>query len=194
MALNLNPATTALVLIDLQHGILAMNLAPHGRGTVVANAARLGHALAARGGTICLVHVGFSPDNRDRLLQPVDQPNPPPPPGGQPKEWSAFVPEIDALRKDVVVMKRNWGAFHGTELDLQLRRRGVHTIILCGVSTNIGVEQTAREAFQHNYAIVLAEDACASSSADMHAFSISKIMPRLTRVRPTAEIVAAIEG
>ena len=194
MSLELNPRTTALALIDLQVGILGMPLAPHDKATVVTNAAKLGTALAAAGGTICLVHVGFSADNRDRLMQPVDQPNPPPPPGGMPAGWSDFVPEIDALRKDVVIMKRNWGAFHGTELDLQLRRRGMNTIILCGVSTNIGVEQTAREAFQHNYAIVLAEDACASSSAEMHAFSIGKIMPRLTRVRPTAEILAAIGG
>ena len=192
MPLELNPPTTALVLIDLQKGILGSTLGPHTADAVVANAHKLGTALAAKGGTICLVHVGFSADGKDRLSQPVDAPNPPPPPGGMPKDWSDFVPLIAGLTQDVVIKKRNWGAFHGTELDLQLRRRGVTTIILAGVSTNIGVEQTAREAFQHNYAIVLAEDACTSSSAEMHAFSITKIMPRLTRVRATADILAAI--
>jgi nicotinamidase-related amidase len=192
MSLDLNPNSTALVIIDLQKGILAGTLAPHSADSVVANAHKLGTALAAAGGTICLVHVGFSADGKDRLAQLVDSPNPPPPPGGMPKEWSDFVPQIDGLRKDVVIKKRNWGAFHGTELDLQLRRRGANTIILCGVSTNIGVEQTAREAFQHNYAVVLAEDACAGSSAEMHAFAISKIMPRIARVRSTTEILAAL--
>ncbi len=42
--------------------------------------------------------------------------------------------------------KRQWGAFYGTDLELQLRRRGIDTIILCGISTNIGVESTARNA------------------------------------------------
>jgi len=192
MSLDLTPTSTALVVIDLQKGILANTLAPHSADSVVANAHKLGTALPAAGGTICLVHVGFSADNKDRLSQPVDSPNPPPPPGGVPKDWSDFVPQIDALRKDVVIKKRNWGAFHGTELDLQLRRRGVTTIILCGVSTNIGVEQTAREAFQHNYAVVLAEDACASSTAEMHAFSVTKILPRISRVRSTVDILAAL--
>jgi nicotinamidase-related amidase len=45
------------------------------------------------------------------------------------------------------VTKHQWGAFYGTDLDVQLRRRGIQTIVLGGVATNIGVESTARQAW-----------------------------------------------
>ena len=96
----------------------------------------------------------------------------------------------DGLAKpgDLRITKRQWGAFHGTELDLQLRRRGVQTIVLGGVSTNIGVESTARQAWEHGYAIILAEDATTSQSAEMHKFAIENILPRISRISKTAEI------
>jgi nicotinamidase-related amidase len=125
------------------------------------------------------------------LQQPVDAPMPAPP-GGIPADWADFAPEIAALRAGVIITKRQWGAFHGTELDLQLRRRGITTIVLGGIATNFGVESTAREAWQHAYAVVVAEDACTSMDADMHQFSVGKILPRLARVRTTDEVLAAL--
>jgi len=187
--LNLNSKTAALVLIDLQKGILARALAPHGAAEVVKNSVRLGVSLKRAGGVVAPVHVAFSADGGDRLRQPVDESlsTAAPPP-----DWSDFVPEIAALPADFVIVKRQWGAFHGTELDLQLRRRGIDAIVLGGVSTNYGVEQTAREAWQLGYAVVVAEDASSSTGEELHKFSIEKILPRIARVRSTAEILAAI--
>jgi nicotinamidase-related amidase len=112
-------------------------------------------------------------------------------PGGPPPDWADLAPELTAL-PHLVVTKRHWGAFYGTELDLQLRRRGIDTIVLGGIATNMGVESTAREAWQHNYAVVIAEDATTTLDAAMHEFAIGKIFPRIARVRSTAEIVAAL--
>jgi nicotinamidase-related amidase len=193
MQLSLTPRATALVLIDFQKGVLAMPLAPRGPSEIVANAAAIATGLARAGGTLVLVHVAFSENMIDRLGQPVDAPMALPP-GGLPPDWAEFAPGIADLPADVVIVKRQWGAFHGTELDLQLRRRGIATVILAGVATNFGVESTAREAWQNNYAVVVAEDACASVSAEHHAFSIGKILPRVARVRSTAEILAALEA
>jgi nicotinamidase-related amidase len=81
-----------------------------------------------------------------------------------------------------VITKHQWGAFYGTELDLQLRRRGVRCIVLGGISTNIGVESTARNAFEMGYELVIAEDLCAGSTAEMHAFAFKNIFPRLSRI------------
>jgi nicotinamidase-related amidase len=189
--LALDPRTTALVLIDVQKGVLAMPLAPHPAAQIVQNAARLGLHFEEVGAPIALVHVGFSGDGADRLSQPVDAP-PAAGRGAPGADWSDFAPEIGALRADVVVKKRQWGAFHGTELDLQLRRRGIATLVLAGIATNFGVESTAREGWQHNYAIVVAEDAVSSLAEDMHRFSIEKILPRIARIRTTAEIVGAL--
>jgi nicotinamidase-related amidase len=189
--LSLDSRTTALVLIDVQKGVLGMPLAPHGAAQIVQNAARLGLHFDEVGALVVLVHVAFSAAAADRLSQPVDA-LPSAPPGGPPPDWTEFAPEIAALRAGVVITKRQWGAFHGTELDLQLRRRNNTTIVLAGVATNFGVEQTAREAWQHNYAVIVAEDATTSLGDEMHKFSIEKILPRIARVRSTAEIIGAL--
>jgi nicotinamidase-related amidase len=191
MSLGLDPRATALVLIDLQQGILALPLAPHGGAEVVGRAAGLGRRFAELGALVVPVRVAFSPGHADRPGQPVDQPMAVLA-GGLPAGWSDLAPEIAALSAPVVVTKRQWGAFHGTELDLQLRRRGISTIVLGGIATNFGVESTAREAWQHNYAVVVAEDACTSLDAGMHRFSIEKILPRVARVRSAAEIMTAL--
>ncbi|MGL6019251.1 MAG: isochorismatase family protein, partial [Gibbsiella quercinecans] len=93
---------------------------------------------------------------------------------------------------DILITKRQWGAFYGTELDLQLRRRGIKTLVLGGISTNIGVESTARAAWEHGYELVIAEDMCSAQSAEMHQFAFDHIFPRLARVRSTSEILAAL--
>ncbi len=109
------------------------------------------------------------------------------PPGGFPADFSELV---DGLKQpsDICITKRQWGAFHGTELDLQLRRRGIQTIVLAGVSTNIGVESTARQAWENGYALVLAEDATTSQSAELHRFSVENIFPRISRILKSEEI------
>jgi nicotinamidase-related amidase len=125
------------------------------------------------------------------LNQPVDGPVAI---GAVPAGWSEIAPEIASLRAEIAVTKRHWGAFDGTELDLQLRRRRIDTLVLGGIATNFGVEQTAREARQLNDAVVIAEDGSTSIGDDMHRFSIEKIMPRIARVRTTDEIIAALQA
>lgn len=61
---------------------------------------------------------------------------------------------VDALAPqagDLRIVKRQWGALYGTELDLSLRRRGIEIIVLAGISTNVGAESTARDAFEPGY-------------------------------------------
>ena len=189
--LALDPRTTALVLIDVQKGVLARALAPYGAAQIVQNAARLGLHFEEVGAMVALVRVAFSANAADQLNLPVDAPSQTPA-GGLPADWAEFAPEIGALHADIVITKRHWGAFYGTELDLQLRRRGVATIVVAGIATNFGVESTAREAWQNNYAVVIAEDAVTSVAEDLHKFSIEKILPRIARIRSTAEIVGAL--
>ena len=178
-------------MVDFQRGILGMQLAPHSSAQIVANAAALGARLKAAGALIVQVRVDWAPDGRDRLAQPTDAATLAAS-GGLPPGYADIAPEIAALGAEVAIIKRQWGAFHGTELDLQLRRRGIGTVVVCGIATNFGVESTVREAWQHNYAVIVAEDATSSISEDMHRFSVEKIMPRLARVRGCAEIAAAV--
>ena len=191
--LTLDARTTALVVIDLQEGILALPMVPHGGPEVVARAAGLGRTLAAAGGTIVLVNVDYAQDYADRPSQPADAPLSLPA-QGLPEGWATLRPEIAALPAQVRITKRQHSAFFGTELDLQLRRRGIATVILCGVATNFGVEGTARDGYNLSYAVVVAADACSSTGPDMHEFALTRILPRIARVRDTAEIVAALEA
>ena len=186
---KLDPATTALVLIDLQQGILAYAKAPYDGAAVLAKAVPLAAAFRAAKSPVVLVKVGFSADGGDALKATVDAPNPP---GAPPANWLADTPELPPQPGDIHILKRQWGAFHGTELDLQLRRRGIKTIVLAGIATAIGVESTARFAWELGYDIVFAEDATSGPDAAMHANSFEKVFPRLGRVRKTADVLAAL--
>jgi nicotinamidase-related amidase len=115
-------------------------------------------------------------------------------PGGPPAEgWDVLVDELAGHADDIVVTKRNWGAFHGTDLDLQLRRRGVTQIVLAGIATSIGVESTARAAHEHGYHVALATDAMADRDADAHHNSVHRIFPRLGETGTTDEILELLD-
>ena len=190
MDLELTPARTALVVIDLQRGTAAMPAAPHPASDVVAHAAAIAHALRAAGGTVVLVRVTPSTDGREALRPRTDMPAWHP--GPRPPDWAEIVPELGPEPGDLVITKRQWGAFYGTELDLQLRRRGVDTILLVGISTNVGVESTARDAFERGYEQVFVEDAMTARSPDDHAHALRTVFARIGRVRSTAEVLAAL--
>ncbi|MGD0941387.1 MAG: hydrolase [Terracidiphilus sp.] len=192
-ALTLDPRRTSIVVIDLQKGIaLIPGGAPHSKPSVIANCARLLAAARAAGAQPVLVHVGGALDGADRLHTPTDQPMRSP--GALPPDWTELLPELDQQPSDVVILKRQWGAFYGTDLDLQLRRRGLTTIILCGIATEAGVESTARDAYERGYELILAEDAMTGLNAESHANSVERIFRRLGRVRSTAEILAAFHA
>jgi nicotinamidase-related amidase len=187
---RIDPASTALVLIDLQHGIVAMNTAPRASSEVVSNASRLAARFRTAGATVVLVNVANLPDGRDALSPTIDNP---PASGKRPDNWAQFVPELAQQPSDLVITKRQWGAFYGTELDLQLRRRGVRTIVLAGISTNVGVESTARDAFERAYDQLFVEDAMASPSAEAHAATLKFTFPRIGRIRSTEQVLAALD-
>ena len=185
MDLVLDPKTTALMLIDLQNSTVARQLAPYTSSKVVEKSVLLANALRSSGGTVIFIRVLV----QELLDLPVDAPSPrgaaPPP------QASDLVPETKVQPGDIVLAKRQWGAFYGTGLEQQLRRRSIRTIILGGIATNIGVESTARAAFDRGYELVFAEDAMSSISEEAHNFPVKNIFPRMGRVRSTEEILRA---
>jgi nicotinamidase-related amidase len=182
--ISLDPKTTAVVLIDIQKGILRLPLTPHSASDVITTSCTFTETCRRAGATVVLVNVDWSADHRDALSSAVDKPLDHP---ELPADWSVFA---DGLQKegDLVVTKRQWGAFYGTDMDLQLRRRGIKTIILGGIVTNFGVESTARTAWEHGYELVIPEDLSSAVDDDMHRFAMEKIFPRISRVTTLAEI------
>ncbi len=189
--LKLDLNKTALVVIDVQKGIFAPDrkLEPNTVSQVATNVSKLVLKFRDAGMPVFLVHV-TSIDGRD-MLHPVTDQQVQWGSGPRPAGWSDFVEEIKPTDKDIVIAKRQWGAFYGTELDLQLRRRKIETIVLCGVSTNIGVETTARDAYQRGYNQVFAVDAMAANSKDEHEATLKYIFPRIGLLRTTDEILKA---
>jgi nicotinamidase-related amidase len=187
LSLTLDPKSTALVLIDLQKAIVSRPLAPHEASDVVARSAKLAEAVRASGGTAVYVHVLVT----DVLSLPADRANPRPT-GPIPPEASELVPEAGFREGDVLITKRQWGAFYGTNLDQQLRRRGIRTLIMAGIATNMGVESTARAAHDQGYELVFAEDAMTSLNAEFHQFAVQNLFPMMGRVRSSDEIIQAL--
>ncbi len=189
--LSLDPKTTALVVIDLQKGIVGMPTVPHGAAEVVTRSTQLAARFRERRALVVLVHVDTGPSGElfPRTIADIERPRMTPAPG-----WSEIVPDIGPKPGDVVVTKHQPSAFFGTDLDIQLRRRGITTVVLCGIATNIGVEATARTGYEHGYNLVFASDAMTARDGELHTMSVTKFFPTIGRVRTTAEVLAALGG
>lgn len=186
--LTLNPATSALVVIDLQKGIVGLPCAPYNGTDVVHHAAKLADAFRRSGGFVVLVHVETK-DGKD-MLSPITDAKPAM--MKRPPDYAEFVPELGQKPEDHIVTKHQWGAFYGTDLDLQLRRRHIDTIVLCGIATNIGVGMTAREAYQLGYHQVFVEDAMTALSKEQHEYELKYIFPRIGRIRRAEEVISSL--
>lgn len=181
-----NPASTALVLIDLQQGILALPTAPYTSAEVLEKGRSLAEQFRAAGAQVVLVNVGWHDDYGDTPpgLTGLEARRPE---GGLPAGWMSLA---DGLQQpgDLLITKRQWGAFTGTELDLQLRRRGIDTIVVAGIATNMGVESTVRHGWELGYNVVVAEDATSGLDATLHKMAFDSVFPHIARVLSTADI------
>ena len=188
--LAFNPAATALVLVDLQNFTLAMQTVPHTTREVLANSIRLAEACRRAGILVVLVRVGHDDNKMPHPAPKTDSTF-----GGfqQSPDAKEIPAELGPKPADVIIDKYNWGAFYGTNLDTHLRRRGIDTLIVGGLVTSVGVDTTMRQAQERGYHQVLVEDATAAMSLEEHQYVISIIAPRLSRVRPTDDVLEAIE-
>ncbi len=185
---SLSPKTTALVIIDLQYGLIPLPVEPRTFDEVVKRTAQLAEAFRSKGAPVVWVRVDLH--NFRRLI--VDQPmmdldGPPPPP-----ESVEIVPEAGKRPDELLITKRFWGAFDTTSLEAELHQRGIETIVLTGISTDIGVESTARSAATLGFNVVVVEDATSARTVEAHQNAIERIFPFLGRVRSAAEVEAAL--
>jgi nicotinamidase-related amidase len=173
---------TALVLIDLQNGIVNLPMA-HPVQNILATSAMLVAAFRKANLPIVIVNVNPSGNwlqSRKDAKAPAFTP---------PAEWLEIAPEILTQPTDVFITKRTWSAFFDTALDEQLKAKGVTDIVLAGISTSIGVEGTARDASRLGYNIAFATDAMTDMVASAHEHSQKIIFPRLGEVDTTDKII-----
>ncbi|KAB0684015.1 hydrolase [Burkholderia territorii] len=174
---------TALVVIDLQKGIVALPAA-HPVAPVIEHTRELLDAFRSRGLPVVLVNVAGGAPGRTQQQVRLD---------ALPADWTDLLPELNRQPSDHVVTKKTWGAFTGTGLDAHLKAAGVTQIVLAGIATSIGVESTARQAHELGYNVTLAIDAMTDLNADAHANSVERLFPRLGETGSTQEIIALLD-
>ena len=173
--------TSALVVIDLQKGIVGLPCA-HPADEIVGRAARLASAFRGRGLPVVLVNVAGRAPGRTEVQFNFTPP----------ADWTELVPELDRQPSDYTVTKQQIGAFYGTALEQILRRHGVTQVVLAGVATSSGVEATARNAYDHGYNVTLVVDAMTDLSADAHRHSVETIFPRLGETATTDDVIRSL--
>jgi nicotinamidase-related amidase len=172
----LDPKTTALVLIDLQNGILGRKLEPLSADELVEQGKTLARQFRAEGAPVVLVNAAPVTEGQPRA---VDEPSALP--KTLPAGFADLAPGL-AEPGDILITKSTWGAFSVPQLDRELRGRGVRTIVLGGVATQFGVESTARQAWELGYELVIVRDATTSIAVEAHDNSMRRIFPRIARV------------
>ena len=180
MALTTIDPTSALVVIDLQKGIVSAHT-DH-PATVVEQATHLATEFRRHGLPVVLVNVtGRAPGRTEAGWSR----------GGAalPADFADLIDELDVQPGDHLITKRRRSAFHDTGLDTLLRDLGVTQVVLAGISTSAGVESTARSASDYGYHVVLATDAMTDPDADSHRHSIERVFPKLGETATTVEVV-----
>jgi nicotinamidase-related amidase len=194
--------TTALVLVDITNGLLNADMHPHPADTVKNNCVALADAFRAAGGFVVLT-AGAPPLPS---LPNARYGSPPPQPFERAGEMGALAAKVGQATNpgqppeelgpklgDHMIRKSTWSAFFQTDLDLQLRRKRISTLVIGGIATNFGAESTARDAKYLGYAVVAVEDAMRAITAEEHAHSVRYTFPMIGQVRTTAEVLGAIK-
>ncbi len=182
MAVTALDPKTALIVVDLQKGLVALPGA-EAINAVVAQAAALADAFRAHALPVVLVNVaGLAPGRTEQpRIQRAFAP-----------DWTDLVPELNRQPEDHLVTKLTPGAFTRTGLEALLMGLGVTQVVLAGVATSNGVEVTARQAFELGFNVTLATDAMTDVRPEAHAYSIGQVFPRIGETGTTKEIIALL--
>jgi nicotinamidase-related amidase len=184
MPLTILDPNTALIVIDLQKGIVDGRFL-HPIGEIIDRTRALLDVFRAKKLPVVLVNVAGRPPGRTEHGPRSSQTFT----GG----WTDFLPQLDQQPGDIVVTKRSWGAFATTNLEGQLKALGVTQVVVAGVATSGGVEATARQAYELGLHVTLALDAMTDIRADAHEYSIRSVFPRLSETGTTQQIISLLE-
>lgn len=180
MALTTLDPNTALIVIDLQKGVVASPFI-HPFAEVVDRARALIDAFRARRLPVVLVNVaGVAPG---RTEQPARYT------GGFPEGFTDLLPELDPQPDDIVITKMTRGAFATTDLEARLRALSVTQVVVIGVATAGGVESTARQAYEAGFNVTLAVDAMTDARPEAHDYCLRNVFPRLGETGTADEII-----
>jgi nicotinamidase-related amidase len=177
----------ALIVIDLQKGIVSIPGADP-MNEIIDRSAKLANAFRRRNLPVILVNVnpsGATPAGRTDFVRPKMS---------LPPDWADLIPELEVKPTDHLVTKHRPGAFINTDLDAYLRSRNATQVFITGVATTVGVESTARSAYDHGYNVVLVTDAMTDRSPDAHRHAIDLTFPKFAELCTTAEALQSLSA
>jgi ureidoacrylate peracid hydrolase len=199
---NLNPATTALIVIDMQNVWVKVGMPAYSPycEAIVPNINNLAAATRRAGGKVFWVRAIYGDD--------------------APRTWSAYMDfldrgqmedmlnaltdgnegaelwhDLDVQPEDQITIKRRFSALIQGSSDLgdRLLNAGIDTLIITGTATNVCCESTARDAFMLNFRTLMVSDANATSSDEAHNASLNALFNRFADVFSTEEVVALLD-
>lgn len=200
----IRPSQTAIILIDLQNDIIRNPNGPFYGAIaqqvrakqVIERVVTLTDGARASGALVFYITVVRRKDYGDVVNQisSLVAAGKAPPPKQQVAliegtEGARLVDELQPDPSDYVLVKKRRNAFHQTELDFHLRARNITTLAIGGVATDLGVENTVRDAWDRDYNIVVLEDICVSAPASAHDYAIAHVFPRMARIMTTEQIL-----
>ncbi|MEV5650879.1 isochorismatase family protein [Nocardia sp. NPDC052254] len=177
MPISTLDANTALIVIDLQHGIVGRVPAEG----VVTHATTLVQAFRHRDLPVVLVNVAGTPPGRTDA-GPTGL-------GDLPADWATLIPELDQQPGDILVTKYARSAFAGTGLADRLRADGVTQVVVIGIATGAGVESTARDAHELGFHVTLPVDAMIDPDTERHDHSVAHIFGRIAETGTTDDVL-----
>ena len=184
MPLTTLDPNTALIVIDLQKGIVDGNFI-HPIGDIIDRTRALIDVFRAKKLPVVLVNVaGRAPGRTEQGPRSNTSFS---------EGWTDLLPQLDQQPSDIVVTKRTWGAFATTDIEHQLKTRGVTQVVVTGVATSAGVEATARQAYEQGFNVTLALDAMTDIREEAHQYSIRNVFPRVGETGSTQEIISLLE-
>jgi biuret amidohydrolase len=212
-AFDLDPARACLVIIDMQRDFLE----PNGFGAALGNDVSLLRRTiaptcrvlaAAREAGLGVIHTreGHRPDLADlpptkkargRLATGIGDPGPMGRILVRGEPGHDIIPELSPLPGEPVVDKPGKGAFHATDLDAMLKNRGIAQLIVCGVTTEVCVNTTVREANDRGYECLVIADCVGSYFPEFHDAGLRMIKAQggiFGWVAPSAPVIAALSA
>ncbi len=183
----IDPSTTALLIMDYQNGIIPMAPNP---GELLAGARQAIDLMRSRGATIGYVRVGFADASEvgGSMGQRVGGPAAALEHYGADHANTQIHADVAPEQDDIVVRKSRVGAFGTTDLHAQLQARGIHTLVLAGISTSGVVLSTLRDAHDKDYRLIVLADLCADRDPEVHRVLTEKVFPGQAEVIGAAEL------
>lgn len=199
----LDPAKTALVVVDIQKDFAA----PDGllgrvgvdltdAEAVIDRIEEITPLARAAGMTLAYMRVVTTPESDSDALKAFHTRRGDP--GGQAicrtDDGGSDYYRVTPAPGDIEIEKLLYDSFHGTDLEQQLRGRGIDTLVITGLSTDCCVDQTARAAFHRNFNVFLVTDACGAYEAGLHQSSLNVLSKNCALLTTSADLKLALSA